>query len=109
MGDLGTFTFLPWLRRGVASEITGAEGDPGTGPDAARVSVSVSVTLNGSLTRGVPLTLLGPGDVAGLDRDAIIRVFPTPNAFDVESNYFPLVELDQADLPWRYTPARAGT
>jgi hypothetical protein len=109
MGDLGTFTFLPWLRRGAASEITRTEGQQVTGPDAARVSVPVSVTLNGSLTRGVPLTLLGPGDVAGLDRDAIIRVFPTPNAFDVESNYFPLVELDQADLPWRYTPARAGT
>jgi hypothetical protein len=108
VADVGSFTFLPWLRRGVASEITRGEGQlPPAGSDPARVAVPVSLTLNETLTTTVPLSLLGPGEVTGVDRDAIIRIDPTPGVFDVESNYLPLLEFDQADFPWRYTPARA--
>jgi hypothetical protein len=109
MADLGSFTFLPWLRRGVASEITRGEGEPPlAGTDPARVQVPVSVTLNETLTRTVPLSLLGAGDVTGVDGDVIIRISPPHGSFDVESNYFPLLEFDQADFPWRYTGAKAG-
>ncbi|MEP6733163.1 MAG: hypothetical protein ABJE10_21145 [bacterium] len=108
MADLGSFEFLPWLRRGVASEITRDDGQPApAGSDPARVDVPVSVTLNNTLTKTIPLSLIGPGEVTGVDRDAIIRIDPTPGVFDVESNYLPLLEFDQADFPWRYTPARA--
>lgn len=109
MADLGRYTFLPWLRRGVAAEITRPEGEPPLpGTDPARVQVPVSVTLNETLTRTVPLSLIGAGDVTGVDRDVVIRVSPPPGSFDVESNFFPLVEFDQADFPWRYTAAKAG-
>ncbi len=45
----------------------------------------------------------------GVDPGVIARVFRTAGSFDVESNYFPLIEFEQPDLPWRYTPARANT
>jgi len=100
---LATYAFLPWLRRGMASQIARRDGE--TSADA-HVRVPVGLTLNTNLTVTVPLALRGPGEVASLDRDVIARVYPTPNTFDVESNYFPLIEFEQPDLPWRYTPAR---
>ena len=110
MPEPGSFSFFPWLRRGVATEISRAEGDAvPAGGDPARVDVPVSITLNDTQTITVPLGLVGPGEIAAVDRDSIIRVYPIPGAFDAESNYFPLLEFDQADFPWRYTPARAGS
>lgn len=110
MADLGSFSFLPWLRRGMATRITRGEGEPpAAGSDPSRVGVSVGIALNDGPPTTIPLALLGPGEVTGVDRDAIIRIAPTPDAFDVESNYLPLLEFDQPDFPWRYTPAKAGT
>ena len=40
-------------------------------------------------------------------RRVVIRTTPRPDELDAEPNYFAAVEFDQADFPWRYTPARA--
>jgi hypothetical protein len=97
--------YLPWLRRGIATAITRREGDAGTVP---RAKVSIAISLNeGSFTAKSDLTLLGSGDVTGLDPRSVIRVWPRAGVYDAASNFLPLLELDQADLPWRYTPARA--
>jgi hypothetical protein len=101
-----TYAFLPWLRRGLASQITRRDGE--TSPDT-HVRVPLGLTLNTTLSVTVPLALKGPGEVGGVDGDVIARVYPARNAFDVESNYFPLLEFEQPDLPWRYTPAREDT
>jgi hypothetical protein len=107
--DLGTFAFLPWLRRGVATQITRANDSPTPVPAQPRGTIEVTVPFGpGNRTataRG--LALLGPGEVVGLDPSVIVRVWPKDGTTDVESNYFPLLELGQPDLPWRYTPARA--
>lgn len=100
---LATYSFLPWLRRGMASHIARRDGEASAD---VHVRVPIGLSLNTNLTVTVPLALRGPGEVASLDRDVIARVYPTPNTFDVESNYFPLIEFEQPDLPWRYTPAR---
>jgi hypothetical protein len=69
----------------------------------------------------VSLPLYGPRDIKGPER-VVIRTWPranvfeaepnyfplSANVFEAEPNYFPLIELDPADLPWRYTPARAA-
>jgi len=106
MSDLsGAYAFLPWLRRGLGATI---ERDDFDGPPAPRAAAHITVDLNEhSLTATAPLMLAGPGDVAGLDPRAVIRVWPRPAVNDAEPNYFPLIEFDQADLPWRYTPAKA--
>ena len=106
MSDLtGAYAFLSWLRRGLAS---GIAREDLTGPAAPRADAQIVVDLNEhTLSATASLTLAGPGDVAGLDPRAVIRVWPRPGVTDAESNYFPLLEFDQADLPWRYTPAKA--
>jgi hypothetical protein len=43
------------------------------------------------------------GEVSGLNSSALARIWPPPGATDVESNYFPIVEIVPADLPWQYT------
>jgi hypothetical protein len=102
---LGSYAFLPWLRRGMATEIARVDG---TGPDAPRASVPVELDFNnGDLSASASLDLLGPGEVTGIDPRAVIRTWPASGASEAESNGFPLVEFDQSDLPWRYTPAKA--
>lgn len=106
--DLGTYSFLPWLRRGIATEI---EREEGAGPAAPRATVPITLAVGaGSETRTatVRLALHGPGEVGGLDTRTIIRTYPRAGVMDAESNLFPALELHQADFPWRYTPARAN-
>jgi hypothetical protein len=106
MSDLsGAYAFLPWLRRGLAASIDRLDL---TGPPALRATAQITVDLNEqSLSATALLTLAGPGDIAGIDPRAVIRVWPQPGVNDAEPNYFPLLEFEQPDLPWRYTPAKA--
>ena len=51
--------------------------------------------------------LHGPGEVGAVDARVVIRTNPKPDELDAEPNYFAAAEFDQADFPWRFTPARA--
>jgi hypothetical protein len=106
MSDLlAQYIYLSWLRRGVGTEIAQRESD---GSAAPRVQIPVTVEFNaGTLSATVPLELLGTGEASGFDPRAVVRTWPRPDVFDAESNFFPLIEFDQPDLPWRLTPARA--
>ena len=103
---VGNYAFLPWLRTGVGAEIARVDGTPGS---KSRVTLPVEVRFNADdgLKDGVTLELFGPGEVTGFDTRTIVRTWPRPGVMDAECNYFPIIEFDQADLPWRYTPARA--
>lgn len=108
MTDSSIYAFFPWLRRGVATQI--ARTDDDAGASATREAFRFDVTFNVKQhTANVSLQLYGPGDVVGFDARAVIRTWPGADVFEAETNLFPLIELDQADLPWRYTPARATT
>ena len=100
---LGSYAFVSSLRRGIATQIGYRDGDPNP---PTRATVPVSVALNeGALAATASLQLFGAGEVTGFEATVVIRTWPRPNVFDAEANLFPLVELDQADLPWRFTPA----
>jgi hypothetical protein len=108
--EIGQHFFLPWLRRGIGIKVSRADGDPTTAP---RATLDVGVTIGGGpLSAGgavdVPLSLYGPGDIAALDPRVVIRTWPRSDVFQGEANYFPLIEVQPADLPWRFTPARAN-
>ena len=98
--------FLPWVQRGAAATLQ----SPDTlGPDQPGLATAAaSVQVNTTPTRPVPVTVLGPGHVTGLDRRQVIRTDPAPDAIAFESNYFPLIELDEPALPWLFTPAAAN-
>jgi hypothetical protein len=98
-----SYGFLSVLRRGLAALIptTSPASDP-------RIAVSASLSVGGQTVKGLPaLALRGPGDVIGFDTAAISRTWPTANSNNAEPNYFTLVELHNADLPWRYSPEPA--
>jgi hypothetical protein len=107
---IGAYSYLPWLRRGIANTITAQDGAPGPAP---RATIPVDLRITASLVPGGTTTLdihrdvalFGPGDIVGLDPRAIVRAEPRPWVTDFEPNYLPFVEFYDEDLPWRYTPA----
>jgi hypothetical protein len=92
-------TFRSWLRRGLATQQKLLhDSDP-------RASVKIDVAISGIATPPtVTLALHGSGDVKNLIVSSVIRTWPKAGARNSEANYFPLIEFDQADLPWRYSP-----
>lgn len=108
--SLASYSFLPWLRTGVANQIAAADGDPAVLLRAsveARVQIVAEVPNAAPVTRDVTRTveLIGPGDVIGIDARAIIRTEPRAWNTSFEPNYVPFVEFYDEDFPWRYTPA----
>lgn len=109
---LGEYTFLPWLRQGLAQSIDKVDGDQTVKFRATtRVQLKVMGTPIGTGTlEGTPgrdVELYGPGEVIGIDQRLIIRTDPRPWVTDVEPNYLAHVEFYEEDFPWRYTPAKA--
>ena len=116
MNPIATYSFLPWLRQGIAGTITALDGDQTA--SAARATTHVALELTGTPVAGgatAPLTqtlaqdieLYGPGDVIGLDTRAIVRTEPRDRVTNFEANYLPAIDFYDEDLPWRYTPAAA--
>jgi hypothetical protein len=106
MADL---TFYSSIRQGAALAITRQDADPNAQPAAhVQLPVSLSYDAETALT-GTPaqttLSLLGPGDIVGLDTRTIVRTFPVANDNEAEAGFLCYVDFDQVDLPWRYTPA----
>lgn len=111
MSTLGTYSFLPWLRQGLANQIESADLDASV---KVRARVSVKLELKGEKPEGGtpetrpvdrPVALFGPGDIVGIERRAIVRVEPVDWTTDFEPNYLPAIEFYDEDFPWRYTPA----
>jgi len=101
----GKLSFLSFVRRGLATALAIPDVAPaGVGQTTIRFSLSTAENL----TVSPVLSLTGPGDIAGLDPSVIVRTWPRANDFDAEFIPFTLIEFDQADLPWRYTPAAAA-
>ena len=104
---LAKYSFLSWLRRGVATQIGRRDGDAGNEPRAI-VSVHLGFNADAQFV-DVPLRLLGSGELGSFEVRSVMRTWPRPEVADAEANYFPLIELREPDLPWRLTPASAAT
>ena len=110
METLRNYTFLPWVRQGIAAEIPdpdnlGEDGSPAA-PERAQVQVSFNVSTE-PISR--PVHLLGPGDVVGINPRAIIKTEPRNGVTDFESNYLAYVEFYEEEFLWRFTPAKAAS
>jgi hypothetical protein len=92
-------TFRSWLRRGLATQQKLVKDTD------LRASVEIKVDISGiAKPPSVTLALFGPGDIKNLIVSSVIRTWPKAGARNAEANYLPLIEFDQADLPWRYSP-----
>lgn len=98
--------FLPWVRRGAAAALLDADTFTAAQPGLA--STKAFIAINNRPPASVPITVMGPGYVTGLDRRQVVRTDPAPGSRTFEPNYFPLIELDEPSLPWLFTPAGAN-
>jgi hypothetical protein len=101
----GTYTFLPFLRQGLGTEISATIGNrPG-------MQVDLKLTtepLPGGATQATvakAVQLYGPGDVIGIEARQVIRTEPTAFTANFEPNYLAAIDFYDEDFPWRYTPA----
>lgn len=110
---LATYSFLPWLRQGIANSIVNPT-DPTT--VKLRASVPIKVNVSGTKPDGSALSpetieqhieLYGPGDIIGIDSKAIVKTEPRNWITNFEPNYLPYIDFYEEDFPWRYTPAAA--
>lgn len=101
---LATYTFLPWLRRGIGNRI---ETPAGAGASRALLQVTVTAASDQASTElpAVSVQLVGPGDITGLQANQVIRTEPRANVTDFEWNYLAAIDFYDEDFPWRYSPA----
>ena len=117
--SIAQYTFIPWLRQGLASKIPDADTlGGGNGAVLRRASLPVDLTLQSTPITGNPsaspaisksIQLLGPGDIRGIRPEAIVRVHPRNGTKAFETGALAYVDFYEEDFPWRYTPARAAT
>jgi len=105
---VGTYTFAPWLRRGIGARINEVD-TLGSAPGGAneRATVPIGVTLNGDAINK-SFALIGPGDIIGVNRQMVVRTEPIAWITNFEPNYLVFIEFYDEDFAWRYTPARAS-
>ena len=110
---LASYTFLPFARQGLGGRLQ--EADQAAVP-GIRASIPLTMKINADLLDGTtssesvprPVQLYGPGDIIGVDLDAIVRTEPRPGVTNFETNYLPYVEFYEEDFPWRYTPSSSS-
>ncbi len=114
MSPVPTYSFLPWLRTGVASNITQPDGDTDV---HVRATLPLDVTLTARRLDGSEATdvvrrdisLYGPGDLTGIETRAYIKVEPRDWITNFAPNHLPYIEFYPEELPWRHTPAAADS
>ena len=116
MSDIiSTYTFLPWIRHGIANKVTAADMDTSV---TLRPTVNIELDIIGTPVDGgdnivetlqKDIELYGPGDIVGIDKKAILKTEPHHWITDFEPNYLPYIDFYDEDFPWRYTPAAPGT
>ena len=98
----GRFALLPNTR----SELVTVAAPPAAGGQRRRLAVDLEIQAD-NLARQprIPVAgeLLGPGDVAAVNRSMISRVEPQSGLRGFEPNYMPFLEFVDADFPWRYS------
>jgi hypothetical protein len=112
---LPKYSFFPWLRQGISTKISSEDNYQDVLLDyidieRAKIDLQVKIKGNGDDLTPIDTTanLVSPGDIIGLKPEAIIKSEPRNWITNFEPNYLPYVEFYDEDLPWRYTPAKAG-
>ena len=109
---IGTYSFLPYLRIGLANKIEQADQDPSV---KLRATFKLKLEVDGkSVGDGTTLTetiekqieLYGPGDIQGFVKDMHFKTEPYDWITNFEPNLLPYIEFYDEDCPWRYTPNR---
>jgi hypothetical protein len=113
-----TLRFSSWVQPATGAalgDVDPADADPDapTAPaahPALHPEVRLLDTIRGGeiSAPGPALEVLGPSAVVGLQPGQVVGRFPVPGAVGTEAVNLAAVELASPDLPWRFSPARAG-
>lgn len=106
---IARYSFLPWLRRGIANQVTAAANN------APRAEMDAVLTLETRKAKGgnenvltgtatQKVRLVGPGDIVGINSRMVVRSEPRNWITDFEPNYLAFIEFYDEDFPWRYSP-----
>src|SRR5687768_12910197 len=110
--NLATYSFLPWLRQGIAAKIQEIDLFEAATPPVERASLDVTATVvvddEPGETVARVVQIAGPGDVIGINPRAVVRTEPLEHITNFEPNFLPFIEFYDEDFPWRYTPASAA-
>lgn len=114
MADIAHYSFIPWFRQGLNSQIIEKDtlGKPG-GTALERASIPVQLTVQAEHLDGggneqiiaKVIQVVGPGDVTNISDRVLIRVNPAPNVNNYEANNLAYMEFYEEDFLWRFTPA----
>lgn len=108
MTQVAKYSFLPWMRQGIASQIVRVDNGSVASPAETRAKVKLKVSTKDHGSVEMDMSLIGPGDITGINPSAIVKVHPVHNTSEFEPNYLPFIEFYDEDFPWRYTPAKAN-
>ena len=100
---LESYTFLPYVRSGVAAVLNKPFDWSLPSRSTAELSVPVEAA-NGRVAADVTVTVRGPGDVVGIDAGQVIRCYPRAGAADALVEELAHIEFDRPDFPWMFTP-----
>lgn len=113
MSQTSKYSYLSWVRQGLATELETLDHLGASGPNALpQFDFQISVKGNGKEVAGAQikkqLNLYEPGDIAGLQSNAVLKTNPANGVINFEPNFFPYIEFFDEDFPWRYTPFKAN-
>ena len=102
---IATYSFLPWLRQGLSNKIQEMDG----ASIKERASIKIGLNLNAVNLAGKDvenkfekdIRLFGPGDIVGIEQQAIIKTEPHNWITNFEPNYLPFIDFYDEDFPWR--------
>ncbi|MDQ6831277.1 MAG: hypothetical protein M3081_20650, partial [Gemmatimonadota bacterium] len=100
---IARYSFLPWLRRGLGNRLQNSAG-PGSSRATLTVSLNAKSDAGQEAVPPVTVRLIGPGDIAGIQAQQVIRTEPRSLVMDFEPNYLAAIDLYDEDFPWRYSP-----
>lgn len=113
--DIAHYSFLPWLRQGLNSQIIETDTlAAGGGTAVERAQLNVELTVHADAVEGdggndqtisKVINVLGPGDILNVSERVIVRVNPPKNIGNYEDNNLAYIEFYEEDFLWRYTPA----
>ncbi|MCK5920802.1 MAG: hypothetical protein KAG66_07665, partial [Methylococcales bacterium] len=101
------------MRRELGTKIQETENLGNSAGPNERAEISIKIAIKSKQgtdlsSKDLLVSMVGPGDIVGLSKDAIVRVEPEDWITSFEHYHIPFIEFYDEDLPWRYTPAKAN-
>src|SRR5712664_1378875 len=90
---LDSFEFVPYALTGLSASL--APVAPGAVRSTGTVQVPISDESGRTVSAKRSVTVLGPGDVLGIDRAQIVRRYPAPGTTTAEDTFLAHIEFDR--------------